>query len=107
MALGALTASAPVGQEGGPISIFKLSFAGDGSYPTGGTVAFDALVRAALGKGNIEILGVLDQQLSDHVARYVSADGGTLQVQLMSTGAEVGNGVNLSSVTFDLLVIAR
>ncbi len=107
MALGALTAATPVGQEGGPISIFQLSFLGDDSYPTGGTVGFDALARAALGKGNVEILSVTQNNLSDHVVRYVPADGGTLQAQLMATGAPVANAVDLSGITFELTVIAR
>lgn len=106
MALGAMTAATPVGQEGGPISIFKLSFAGDTSYPTGGSTGAQALIRTALGKGNIEVLGVLQQNLSDHVMRYDKA-GDALIVQLMSTGAEVANTTNLSGTTFDLLVVAR
>ena len=105
MALGTLTASSPVGQEGGPISMHRVSFAGDDSYPTGGT-PFQDLARAALGKGNIEILAVVQQNLSDHVCRFDIATG-NLTVQVMGSGAEVGNGTDLSSTTFELLVIAR
>ena len=106
MALGAITRDEDVGQRGGPVIAELISFAGDSSYTTGGTVGFTALVRTALARGDVTILGVVAQNLSDHVVRFDEPND-TLLVSLMSTGAEVGNGVNLSGITFKLLVICK
>lgn len=106
MTLGAITRVEDVGQRGGPVIAELVNIVGDDSYPTGGTTGFTALVRAALGRGDVTILGVVQQNLSDHVARFDEAND-TLTVQLMSTGAEVANTTDLSSVQFRLLVLCK
>ncbi len=106
MSLGTITAGAEVGREGGPEVLGLISFLGDDSYPTGGTAGFQALVRTAFGGASIEVLAVVQQNLSDHVARYDKTND-KLTVQLMSTGAQVGSAVDLSSITFELLVIGK
>lgn len=107
MALGTATVQKETGRDGGPVVTARLSFAGDSSYPTGGTAGFAAFVAAALGvAGPLDVLGVDQQSLSDHVLRYNRATD-KLTAQLMSTGAEVANGVNLSGTTFNVVVTAR
>lgn len=106
MSLGAMTLSNEIGRKGGPISQARISFLGDDSYPTGGTAGLNALVAAALGVTSVVIEAVVQQNLSDHVARYDKTND-KLMVQLMSTGAEVANAVDLSGTTFELLVIAK
>ena len=107
MSLGAIAVSKEAGREGGPVIAARITVVGDDSYPTGGTAGFAALVAAALGiAGTLDILAVEQQSLSDHVARYDRAND-KLIFQLMSTGAEVANAVNLSGITFQLLVTAR
>lgn len=112
MALGAITVSERV-DIGGFARMDLLSFAGDGSYPTGGTAAFQAAVRTALGVGNLEVVGVIPQDCGGYNAIYDkaadklkvyygdndnSADGPQVQVP---------NTTSLSGVTFRVLVLSK
>lgn len=106
MALGTITKDAEVGRQGGPLSLALISFLGDDSYPTGGTTAFAAAVAAVLPATGMEILAVVQQNNSDHVCRYDKTND-KLLVQLMSTGAQVAGAVDLSGITFELLVIGK
>ncbi len=109
MTLGTFSFQSEVDSGGGPVIETQLPFLGDDSYLTGGTAGFKALVAAALSiqtAADLEILGVSQQNLSDHILRYDQA-GDLLTAQLISTGAEVGNGVNLSGITFEVVVLAR
>jgi hypothetical protein len=106
MSLGAITVDNEIGRKGGPLSMARISFLGDDSYPTGGTAGFAALVAAKLGVTGVTIEAVVQQNNSDHVARYDKTND-KLLVQLMSTGAEVAGAVDLSGITFELLVIGK
>lgn len=107
MSLGTITLNLDEGRSGGPYPLGEIEFLGDDAYPTGGTPGFQDLVRAAFPeKPSIEVFGVLQQSLSDHVARYDRASD-TLIVQLMSTGAEVPDTTDLSGTTFKLLVFGK
>jgi hypothetical protein len=52
-----------------PLSIDRLSFVGDSAYPTGGTTAFQAWVRARLGK-EVTVLAVVDQGSNGYRVHY-------------------------------------
>jgi len=110
MALGTFTVDSEVGRRGGYHMNTRISFLGDTSYPTGGTAGFKALVAAALGIENpdadFEVLGVYQQNLSDNVPLYDRTND-KLLMQVMSTGVEVANAVNLSGITFEVVVLAR
>lgn len=104
MALGATTAGADVGQEGGPTFFQLLTFAGDGGYPAGGTAAFQAYCQAAMGKGAVEVIGVIAQDCGIHTPVYDKAND-KLKVFLKSTGLEtVGDN---SAVIYNLVVLCR
>ena len=110
MALGTITVGAAAtnakGAPGAPTFHDRMSFAGDGSYTTGGTLAFDALVTAALGR-TATILDVISGDCGDHYLVYKPAGAGTLQVFLRSTGAELANAADLSGTTMNVSVISK
>lgn len=109
MSLQAITVDADLagkGAPGAPTFHDRLSFGGDDNYTTGGTLGFDALVTAAL-KRTATILDVISGDCGDHYVVYKPADGGTLMVFLRSTGAELGNGVDLNATTFNVGVISQ
>jgi hypothetical protein len=112
MALGTATVGAKAASSPGIVRCDLISFAGDGAYPSGGTAAFQAYVRSALGVGNLEVLGVCAQDCGGYVPVYDKTndklkvyygdnDGG-------ADGPLVQNATsNLSAVTFNLLVFSR
>lgn len=109
MALGTPTLVTPESTKGDALFVDQMSFAGDDSYPTGGTLDFDALVKTALGDAR-NVVAVISGACGDNYAVYVPDAGATpgkLQVFVRSTGAEVGNSVNLSGVTFNVVVISK
>ena len=108
MALGAITGVAAVGHEGGPEFIERVTIVGDGSYPTGGTALFQAAVRAALGKGNLELLAVIHQGPigADFVIAYDKAND-KLTARVASTGVEVAGAVDMSGTTLEALIFAK
>lgn len=105
MALGALSKVAN-GQMGTtlPLIAGTLKFAGDNAYPTGGTAAFQAKVRA-LYNDSREVLGVVANDCGAYRPVYDKTND-KLMVFVNATGAEVGNGVDLSGTTFNLVVLA-
>lgn len=112
MALGTVTIVKENNMEFGPQRNDLVSFAGDGSYPTGGTANFQALYRAALGKGNLEIVGVLPQGTGGYTVTYNKA---TDKLQVFhgdnnnaadAPGVEVPNATDLSGTTFRCIVMA-
>lgn len=105
MALGTIASNAAVGQEGSNIIIHNLTFLGDDAYAAGGTAGFQASVQAALGKGSVEVMGVVAQDCGDNVPVYDKAND-KLKVFVMSTGVELGNGDH-SADTYNLLVICK
>ena len=101
------TLTSEVGREGGPVIAARISFLGDDSYPTGGSINFAAFVGAALGVGsNLQILAVIPQNNSNNDLRY-DATNDTLIALVASTGVEVANTTDLSGTTFEALVIAK
>lgn len=110
MALGAMTVAAGVGQEGGPISLELISFAGDGTYSAGGTTGFEALVRAAVGKGNLDVLAVIGQDCGGYVPVYLRATDALKVYEQTDTATspliETATA-NLSGTTFNVIVLCR
>lgn len=107
MALGAATAGAEAGKApGAPTFLAFLSFAGDGAYTTGGTLAFQAYVRAALGGRAVTVLGVIPQDCGVYRAMYIPSTG-ALMVRTMVDGTEAAAAANLSGTTFNLLVVCQ
>jgi predicted CopG family antitoxin len=104
----AATLDAEVGREGGPVISARITFEGDDSYPTGGSADFSDFVAAALGvkAGDLEVLAVIGQNLSDHELLYDKAND-KLIVRVASTAAEVANTTDLSSTDFEALILAR
>lgn len=112
MALGTITVQRTAGRSpNAPTFHDRVSVPGDDSYPTGGTVGFSALVSAASGISprNLTVQDAWGYgKTAGALTHFAEYDGSsdTLKVYLLA-GAEVGNGVDLSSVTFDLSVLAR
>lgn len=106
LASGALTVK--TGEApGAPTFVVSISFDGDDSYPTGGTLAFQQFVRNIVtGTPSLEIVDVISGDCGNHKAEYLKGTD-ALKVRLISTGAEVANSTDLSSTTFNLTVLAR
>jgi hypothetical protein len=111
MAIGTITVAASVGQKPtGATFVGLLSFAGDGAYAAGGTPAFQASVRTALGLGNIEVLAVLGQDCGGYVPVYdktndklkVYEQTDTATTPLIETATS-----DLSGTTFNVLIIGK
>lgn len=118
MALGAITIGSIKELKDGS-KMIRISFAGDGAYPTGGTATFKDLLQDAIeaaaalavdanvrGRQNVAPIAVIPQDCGQYVPSYAAAtdklfvrDGGH------ATWNEVGNGVNLSGTTFNVLVL--
>ena len=106
MALGAIVKGVEVGRSGGPVVLINATIVCDDDYTTGGTVGFQAILRAALDVGDIEILAVVQQNIGDFRAMYDKAND-KLIVDVMSAGVEVANAADISGTTFELLVVAK
>lgn len=108
MPLGAAT----INNQGGkapssPVFVDDISFAGDSSYPTGGTAAFQAFFRAIAGiKEQRTVLAVIDiGNLATDYPLYDKANDKLMNF-VRTTGVEVANTTNQSGKTFRLLVIS-
>lgn len=107
MALGTATVGAEAGKApGAPTFIVALSFAGDNAYPTGGTLAFQAYVRAALGGRAVTVLGVIAGDCGIYRPMFIPSTG-ALMVRTMVDGTQVANTTNISTTTFNLLVVCQ
>lgn len=89
-----------------------LQFAGDDEYATGGTEAFEASYRAAIGAQR-EILSVIGQDCGGYVPVY-DVENKTLKVYTADYDGvadgpliEVASNADLSAVTFNVLVLSR
>lgn len=110
MAIGTITAVVDVGQKGGPIIADLISFLGDGAYAAGGTPGFEALVRAALGRGDVDVIAVVGQDCGGYVPVYDRANDklkvyeqtDTATTPLIETAT-----ANLSGTTFSVLVLSK
>lgn len=103
MALGTITVTNDERkQASAPLGFAELSIVGDSSYPNpGGTLTFQALVRAAMGK-DVTVLSVCDLGLNGGYKAIYNKATDALQVEVKATGVEVANGVSLAGVTFKL-----
>lgn len=112
MAIGAITVLEK-SHAGGPLRADLISFAADGSYPTGGTAAFEASVRAALDVGAVDVLGVCPQDCGGYQVVYDRANDklkvyqGDNDNASDAPGVQVPNTTNLAAVTFVLLVLSK
>lgn len=120
MALGTVTIVAR--QDEGRMKTFKASFAGDGSYPTGGSTGLEALLRtaietaaAAAADANVrgaEAVSIVDVQGAGGCGQYVPFwDFANQKLKVLDGGhatwAEVGNGTNLSTTTFQCTIVTK
>lgn len=106
MTVGALTLANPSKTNAGPWNLDRLTFAGDNSYPTGGTAAFQALVRAKMGD-NRTVLAVLAQDCGGYFPVYDFANDKLKVYRSAGSAApmaEVPNTTDLSGVTFNVLI---
>jgi len=122
MSIGAITMGEITGEKpSAPLFAIDVSFAGDSSYPTGGTADFQESVRDAIetymaaqsdanvrGRWNVEIQCVAGFNCGQYVPWYDAAndklyvrDGGH------ATWDEVANTTNLSGTTFNLTLLCK
>ena len=122
MALGALTIAGIQGEKpSAPQFVIDLSFAGDGAYPTGGTLDFEATVNAAIAAAAalttdhnvragqvVAIRAIVAFECGQYVPWYDKTndtlfvrDGGH------ATWDEVANGTNLAGTTFNLTLLCE
>lgn len=111
MAIGAITVVNKT-QITGPLNVDQISFAGDGAYPANGTPGFQALVRTALGKGNVTILYVIAQDCGGYLPVYDNV-ADKLKVYYADNnnaadGPLIENATaNLSGSTFKITVLSK
>ena len=113
MALGAMTLIDEAGAEpSAPTFKDLIQFAGDGAYPSGGTVGFSALVTAltkrggGAGGGTVDIIEVAAQDCGGYLVSYEKATD-KLKVWVTPSGGGPlieNTTANLSAVTFNVLV---
>ena len=122
MAIGTITVGNRAGETvTDPTFHIAMSFAGDTSYPTGGTEDFTASVVAAVktanaakgdanvrGSENLTVLYVIDNGCGQYVPFFDAAndklkvlDGGS------ATRAEVANTTPLNGTTFNVIVVCK
>jgi hypothetical protein len=86
-----------------------LSFAGDVSYPTGGTLAISAFLQTTVLKGR-DIVGIIPQDCGGYIVTYLPATDALKVYWCAGSGAvpvEVTAATNLSGVTFNILFLLR
>lgn len=106
MALGAATIETSGGKNASsPTFVDRLSFAGDGAYPSNGTEGFEDYVRAKLGD-NRTIIGILAEDCGAYRPVYDRATD-KLKVFVTADGTEVSNGTNLSATTMHVVVLSK
>lgn len=116
MAIGSLTfatgdSKGVGGVPSAPIFVDQVSFAGEVSYPTGGMLGLQTLLRAEF-KDERTVLGFVANDCGGYVAQFVPSTG-AVKVYYGNFDAadgpliEVPNATDLSAVTFRLLVISR
>lgn len=100
MALGAATVGGRFCHDGRPALLDIISFAGDGAYPAGGTPNFRAYAQQAVGRGHLDIVGVVALK-----GPHVYYDRINDKLQVFSSGSTEASG-SQSGTTFELLVIS-
>ncbi len=88
----------------GPLFVNNVSFLADDAYPTGGTAAFNAFIRALFDDQRAVLCVVGDDGVNDY--RYdVAAD--KLVAFVMATGVQVANTTDISANTAKLTVFSK
>ena len=106
MALGTFTIVESAAAQG-PVFVDRCTVVGDTSYPNpAGSEGILAALRAAKGS-NVDIISLKDEGLNGDYRLEYKHDDDTLHVRVISTGAEVGNGVALNGVTFGLVIVSK
>jgi hypothetical protein len=110
MAIGTITVTAKSQVSG--LNLDRISFAGDGAYSAGGTPGFQALVRAALGKGNVTLLAVTAEASGGYMVQYDTTNDKLKIYQGDNDNSADAPAIenataNLSGVTFKLLAISK
>lgn len=101
MAIGTITVL-DKSQISGTLNNDEILFAGDATYPAGGTPGFQQLVRKALGKGNVTILYVVPQA-GQALQPWYDNDNDKLKV---FNGTSEASG-SLSATTFRVVVVSK
>ena len=105
MALGTITVVADAAKSASaPLGAASLSFAGDDAYTAGGTVDFQASVRAILGR-DVTLLCVIPLGLNGGYDVIYDKANDTLLTVVKSTGVETAPGVDLQGTTFLLMAL--
>lgn len=112
MAIGTITPVADGGYlASAPLGVDLISFAGDTSYPTGGTADFEGSVQAILGK-TVKVLTVIPGDCGGYTPVYDYTND-KLMVYYGNTDAadgpniEVPNATALNGVTFRVAVLSK
>ena len=108
MALGTPTRLASVGHSASaPTFSETLQLAGDGAYPTGGTLAFSAFVATAVGKESVDVIAVTDcGAFAATTVQYDQVADSLISI-VRATGAQVADTTDLSGTTFRICVTYR
>ena len=94
----------------GPVRFDEVAIPGDSAYPTGGTANFTTLIRAALGVGSSEIIGMMPGDCGGYHAVY---DKQNDKLKVYRNGAinvaqvEVTATTDLSATTFRLVIVSK
>ncbi len=104
MALGTITVVKQAAAQG-PVFLDRISFAGDGSYPTGGTAAFETTFRTKIGSTRT-IVAIIPDDCCVFRPSYDFA-AKKLKVRNLTDGTEVTNATSLASTTFNLTVVSE
>jgi hypothetical protein len=111
MALGTPTLARKI--KTAPIFIDQLTFAGDGTYPAGGTAAFTTFFKTALEAADMhsagrEILSIVQVDASGYVLRYDKANDKLMAFESDNGGADgplqESTTANMSGVTFRVMI---
>lgn len=112
MAIGTITLAAKGGAApSAPVFVDRISFLGDNPYPTGG-MAFKALFQAKT-KDAREPFGILADDCGGYILAYDPSTGklkvyrGDNANASPAPAVEVSNGVDLSAVTFNVVVLSQ
>lgn len=104
MALGTITIVKQAAAHG-PLFHDRISFAGDGAYPTGGTAAFETTFRTKIGSTRT-IVAIIAEDCGVYRPSYDYANK-KLKVRNLTDGTEVSNATDLSGTTFNITVISE
>lgn len=99
----ALVDETSVGSQG--VQVYRITFDGDGTYPAGGTVDFQDLVRTFLGR-EVIILGLFPNDCGGYLPALTS-DGKLKVYEAAADGSPFDETAtaDLSETTFDVTLL--